>query len=191
MDIVIVLDGSNSIYPWEPMTAFIQKLIPTLDIGPQTTQVRAARGSQMSRVDLLGPLFCVPLQVSIIQYAVDPKFEFRLNEFRNKEDMLKAASRITQMFGQSTNTFQAIQYARWVLLRHSLGPGLVCFLIRRLIPTSACLLPSVSGASTGAAAVARRPPKSWWSSPTGNLTTSRSGNRSSPSATRKASPDSA
>lgn len=44
MDIVIVLDGSNSIYPWEPMTAFIQKLIPTLDIGPQTTQVRAARG---------------------------------------------------------------------------------------------------------------------------------------------------
>ncbi|XP_056888065.1 integrin alpha-2-like isoform X1 [Takifugu flavidus] len=87
MDIVIVLDGSNSIYPWEPMTAFIQKLIPTLDIGPQTTQV------------------------SVIQYAVDPKFEFRLNEFRNKEDMLSAASRITQMSGYLTNTFQAIQYA--------------------------------------------------------------------------------
>lgn len=114
MDIVIVLDGSNSIYPWEPMTAFIQKLIPTLDIGPQSTQVRAARGSQMSGVDLLGPLFCVPLQVSLIQYAVDPKFEFRLNEFRNKEDMLEAASKITQMYGHSTNTFQAIQYARWV-----------------------------------------------------------------------------
>lgn len=42
MDIVIVLDGSNSIYPWEPMTAFIQKLIPSLDIGPQNTQVTAA-----------------------------------------------------------------------------------------------------------------------------------------------------
>ncbi|TNM89510.1 hypothetical protein fugu_003744 [Takifugu bimaculatus] len=111
MDIVIVLDGSNSIYPWEPMTAFIQKLIPTLDIGPQSNQVRAARGSQMSGVDLLGPLFCVPLQVSVIQYGVDPKFEFRLNEFRNKEDMLSAASRITQMYGQSTNTFKAIQYA--------------------------------------------------------------------------------
>lgn len=125
MDIVIVLDGSNSIYPWEPMTAFIQKLIPSLDIGPQTTQVRAARGSQTSRVDLLGPLFCVPLQVSVIQYAVDPKFEFRLNEFRNKEDMLEAASRITQMYGHSTNTFQAIQYARSVLLPRSFGPALV------------------------------------------------------------------
>lgn len=42
MDIVIVLDGSNSIYPWPPMTAFLQKLIPSLDIGPQSTQVRAA-----------------------------------------------------------------------------------------------------------------------------------------------------
>lgn len=42
MDIVIVLDGSNSIYPWEPMTAFVQKLIPSLDIGPQSTQVTSA-----------------------------------------------------------------------------------------------------------------------------------------------------
>lgn len=41
MDIVIVLDGSNSIYPWEPMTDFLKKLIPSLDIGPQTTQVKA------------------------------------------------------------------------------------------------------------------------------------------------------
>ncbi|CAG08589.1 unnamed protein product, partial [Tetraodon nigroviridis] len=87
MDVVIVLDGSNSIYPWEPMTAFIQKLIPSLDIGPQATQL------------------------SIIQYGVDPKFEFRLNQYRTKEDALAAASRITQMYGHSTNTFQAIQYA--------------------------------------------------------------------------------
>lgn len=39
MDIVIVLDGSNSIYPWPPMTDFLQKLISALDIGPQSTQV--------------------------------------------------------------------------------------------------------------------------------------------------------
>lgn len=39
MDIVIVLDGSNSIYPWEPMNAFLAKLIPSLDIGPDKTQV--------------------------------------------------------------------------------------------------------------------------------------------------------
>lgn len=39
MDIVIVLDGSNSIFPWKPMTDFLLKLIPSLDIGPQSTQV--------------------------------------------------------------------------------------------------------------------------------------------------------
>lgn len=39
MDIVIVLDGSNSIYPWGPMNEFLQKLLPELDIGPKNTQV--------------------------------------------------------------------------------------------------------------------------------------------------------
>lgn len=39
MDIVIVLDGSNSIFPWEPIVEFLKKLLPTLDIGPQSTQV--------------------------------------------------------------------------------------------------------------------------------------------------------
>lgn len=49
MDIVIVLDGSNSIYPWQPMTAFLQKLIPSLDIGPQSTQVREASAAGVRR----------------------------------------------------------------------------------------------------------------------------------------------
>lgn len=115
MDIVIVLDGSNSIYPWDAMTAFLQKLIPSLDIGPQSTQVTAARGP-----DIRGPsrwLFILPSssrQVSIIQYSVTPKFEFTLNEYTNKEDLLRATSRVTQMSGGSTNTFNAIQYARLV-----------------------------------------------------------------------------
>ncbi|KAE8291917.1 Integrin alpha-2 CD49 antigen-like family member B [Larimichthys crocea] len=87
MDIVIVLDGSNSIYPWGPMTLFLQNLIPALDIGPQSTQV------------------------SVVQYAVYPKFEFRLNQYRTKDEVIAAASRITQMYGHSTNTFHAIQYA--------------------------------------------------------------------------------
>lgn len=39
MDIVIVLDGSNSIYPWTPINEFLKKLLPTLDIGPQSTHV--------------------------------------------------------------------------------------------------------------------------------------------------------
>uniref|UniRef100_A0A671XXA8 Integrin subunit alpha 2 n=1 Tax=Sparus aurata TaxID=8175 RepID=A0A671XXA8_SPAAU len=88
MDIVVVLDGSNSIYPWPPMTHFLQKLIPALDIGPQSTQV------------------------SVIQYAVNPKFEFKLNEYKTKDEVIAAASRITQMYGHSTNTFEAIRFAR-------------------------------------------------------------------------------
>uniref|UniRef100_A0A3P9I6V9 Integrin, alpha 2 (CD49B, alpha 2 subunit of VLA-2 receptor), tandem duplicate 2 n=1 Tax=Oryzias latipes TaxID=8090 RepID=A0A3P9I6V9_ORYLA len=87
MDIVIVLDGSNSIYPWEPMRDFVLKLIPSLDIGPQSTQV------------------------SVIQYAVNPKFDIQMNGYKTKEQLLAAASKITQMSGTMTNTFSAIEFA--------------------------------------------------------------------------------
>ena len=39
MDVAIVLDGSNSIYPWPPVVEFLVKLLENLDIGPQNTQV--------------------------------------------------------------------------------------------------------------------------------------------------------
>ncbi|XP_038560432.1 integrin alpha-2-like [Micropterus salmoides] len=87
MDIVIVLDGSNSIYPWPPMNEFLQKLIPGLDIGPINTQV------------------------SVIQYGVTPRFEFRLNTYKTKEELMAAVSSIKQMYGTLTNTFNAIQFA--------------------------------------------------------------------------------
>ncbi|XP_054895470.1 integrin alpha-2 [Poeciliopsis prolifica] len=87
MDIVIVLDGSNSIYPWPPMTEFLRKLIPSLDIGPQSTQM------------------------SVIQYSDSQKVEFKLNRYTDRSQMLDAASRITQMYGTSTNTFEAISFA--------------------------------------------------------------------------------
>lgn len=87
MDIVIVLDGSNSIYPWPPMNEFLQKLIPGLDIGPINTQV------------------------SVIQYGVTPRFEFRLNTYKTKEELMAAVSSIKQMYGTATNTFNAIQFA--------------------------------------------------------------------------------
>ncbi|XP_034548803.1 integrin alpha-2 [Notolabrus celidotus] len=87
MDIVIVLDGSNSIYPWGPMNLFLQKLIPELEIGPSNTQL------------------------SVIQYGVDARFEFTLNQYKTKDEVIAAASEITQMYGSSTNTFHAIRYA--------------------------------------------------------------------------------
>ncbi|XP_067084034.1 integrin alpha-2-like [Osmerus mordax] len=87
MDILIVLDGSNSIYPWTPMNDFLTKLIPALDIGPQSALV------------------------SVIQYAVEAKFEFRLRDYNTKKGVLEAVSKINQMYGHSTNTFHAISYA--------------------------------------------------------------------------------
>uniref|UniRef100_A0A3P9NZ41 Integrin subunit alpha 2 n=1 Tax=Poecilia reticulata TaxID=8081 RepID=A0A3P9NZ41_POERE len=87
MDIVIVLDGSNSIYPWPPMTEFLLKLIPSLDIGPQSTQM------------------------SVIQYSDDQKVEFKLNRYTDRSQMLNAASKISQKYGTSTNTFAAISFA--------------------------------------------------------------------------------
>lgn len=53
-------------------------------------------------------------QVSVIQYGVDPKFMFTLNQYKTKEEVVDAASKITQIYGSSTNTFQAIQFARLV-----------------------------------------------------------------------------
>uniref|UniRef100_A0A4W5M7K8 Integrin subunit alpha 2 n=1 Tax=Hucho hucho TaxID=62062 RepID=A0A4W5M7K8_9TELE len=88
MDIAIVLDGSNSIYPWPPVVAFLKKLLENLDIGPDNTQV------------------------SIIQYAVDPAFEFHLDSYKTKDSIIAAAANIPQMSGLETNTFRAIEFAR-------------------------------------------------------------------------------
>uniref|UniRef100_A0A8C2FYT4 VWFA domain-containing protein n=1 Tax=Cyprinus carpio TaxID=7962 RepID=A0A8C2FYT4_CYPCA len=87
-DIAIVLDGSNSIYPWEPIVAFLKKMMENLDIGPQSTQASQT-------------------------YAVDTSFEFYLNSHQTKESMIKAALNIQQKQGDKTNTFKAIDFARY------------------------------------------------------------------------------
>lgn len=56
--------------------------------------------------------FMCSSQVSIIQYAVDPDFEFRLNDYTSKEKLITAASNINQKLGDQTNTFRAIDFAR-------------------------------------------------------------------------------
>uniref|UniRef100_A0A8C1HJA3 Integrin subunit alpha 2 n=1 Tax=Cyprinus carpio carpio TaxID=630221 RepID=A0A8C1HJA3_CYPCA len=40
MDVAIVLDGSNSIYPWPDVRNFLMKLLENLDIGPDKTRVK-------------------------------------------------------------------------------------------------------------------------------------------------------
>ncbi|XP_048114206.1 integrin alpha-2-like [Alosa alosa] len=87
VDIMVVLDGSDSIYPWPSVVAFLKKLLENLEIGPDKTQV------------------------SVMQYAVDTSFEFRFNSYGTKESMLAAVSNMPQKRGDQTNTFSAIQFA--------------------------------------------------------------------------------
>ncbi|XP_073478410.1 integrin alpha-2 [Aquarana catesbeiana] len=88
IDIAIVCDGSNSIYPWSAVRNFLEKFVEGLDVGPTKTQV------------------------SLIQYGNSPSVMFRMNRYKNKEDMMKAISATSQMGGDQTNTFKAIDYTR-------------------------------------------------------------------------------
>ncbi|ROL46699.1 Integrin alpha-2, partial [Anabarilius grahami] len=88
MDVAIVLDGSNSIYPWPDVINFLVKLLENLDIGPDQTRV------------------------SIMQYSEDLAFLYHFNSDQNKEKVLSAASAINQKTGVETNTFAALDNAR-------------------------------------------------------------------------------
>lgn len=88
VDVVVVCDESNSIYPWEEVKKFLVKFVTSLDIGPKKTQV------------------------ALIQYANDPRIIFNLNDFKTQEDMVQATSETRQHGGDLTNTFGAIEFAR-------------------------------------------------------------------------------
>ncbi|XP_055489961.1 integrin alpha-2 [Leucoraja erinacea] len=88
MDLVIVLDGSNSIWPWEPVQNFLKKLTGSLDIGPKKTQV------------------------SIVQYGENARIDLSLNSFETTAKVEKYVATIAQKQGQETNTAGGIDYAR-------------------------------------------------------------------------------
>ncbi|XP_009577508.1 PREDICTED: integrin alpha-1, partial [Fulmarus glacialis] len=88
LDIVIVLDGSNSIYPWESVTDFLNSLLKNMDIGPQQTQV------------------------GIVQYGQTVVHEFFLNTYSTTEDVMAAAMKIPQRRGTQTMTALGIDTAR-------------------------------------------------------------------------------
>ncbi|XP_062943661.1 integrin alpha-2 [Cynocephalus volans] len=88
IDVVVVCDESNSIYPWEAVKNFLEKFVQGLDIGPTKTQV------------------------GLIQYANEPRVVFNLNTFKTKDEMTVATSQTFQHGGDLTNTFKAIQFAR-------------------------------------------------------------------------------
>ncbi|KAF6124901.1 integrin subunit alpha 1 [Phyllostomus discolor] len=88
LDIVIVLDGSNSIYPWASVTAFLNNLLERMDIGPRQTQV------------------------GIVQYGENVTHEFNLSTYSSTEEVLVAANRIVQRGGRQTKTALGIDTAR-------------------------------------------------------------------------------
>ncbi|KAK2521161.1 Itga2 [Columba guinea] len=88
IDVVVVCDESNSIYPWDAVRAFLKKFVQGLDIGLNKTQV------------------------GLIQYANDPRVVFNLNTYQTKEEVVKAMEGTYQKGGDLTNTFKAIDNAR-------------------------------------------------------------------------------
>ncbi|KAL7848008.1 hypothetical protein AOLI_G00227260 [Acnodon oligacanthus] len=86
MDIVIVLDGSNSIYPWEDITRFLEKFLAKIDIGPA--------------------------RVGIVSYGDDVGHVFNLSQFTSTEQLVKEAAKIPQRTGHKTMTAMGIDKAR-------------------------------------------------------------------------------
>ncbi|KAM6942884.1 integrin alpha-11a isoform 2-T2 [Xenentodon cancila] len=88
MDIVIVLDGSNSIYPWSEVQAFLINILQKFHVGP----------GQM--------------QVGVVQYGEKVVHEFKLSDYKSVEDVVKRARSINQRGGEETNTALGINTAR-------------------------------------------------------------------------------
>uniref|UniRef100_UPI00398ECB0C integrin alpha-11a n=1 Tax=Pristiophorus japonicus TaxID=55135 RepID=UPI00398ECB0C len=88
MDIVIVLDGSNSIYPWYEVQNFLINILKKFFIGPG--QIR----------------------LGIVQYGETAVHEFELRDYKSVTDVVKAARNIEQRGGTETNTAHGIEIAR-------------------------------------------------------------------------------
>uniref|UniRef100_A0A3P8ZE86 VWFA domain-containing protein n=1 Tax=Esox lucius TaxID=8010 RepID=A0A3P8ZE86_ESOLU len=88
MDIVIVLDGSNSIYPWYEVRDFLVNILQKFYIGPGQ------------------------IQVGVVQYGSRVVHEFALNDFRTVEEVVEAAKTIDQRGGEETRTALGISVAR-------------------------------------------------------------------------------
>ncbi|XP_032373686.1 integrin alpha-11a isoform X2 [Etheostoma spectabile] len=88
MDIVIVLDGSNSIYPWYEVQAFLINILQKFYVGPGQ------------------------IQVGVVQYGEKVVHEFKLSDYKSVEEVVKRARSINQRGGEETNTALGINIAR-------------------------------------------------------------------------------
>uniref|UniRef100_A0A8B9D791 Integrin subunit alpha 10 n=1 Tax=Anser cygnoides TaxID=8845 RepID=A0A8B9D791_ANSCY len=87
MDIVIVLDGSNSIYPWYEVQNFLSNVLSKFFIGPGQ------------------------IQVGVLQYGEHAVHEWTLGQHRTAEEVVEAARNISRQEGRETRTAFAIHQA--------------------------------------------------------------------------------
>uniref|UniRef100_A0AAY5F609 VWFA domain-containing protein n=1 Tax=Electrophorus electricus TaxID=8005 RepID=A0AAY5F609_ELEEL len=87
MDIVIVLDGSNSIYPWYEVQNFLSNILSKFHISPEQ------------------------MQVGILQYGEISIHEWSLKDYQTTQDVVGAAKNISRQEGRETRTAYAIHMA--------------------------------------------------------------------------------
>uniref|UniRef100_A0A3Q1ETR0 VWFA domain-containing protein n=1 Tax=Acanthochromis polyacanthus TaxID=80966 RepID=A0A3Q1ETR0_9TELE len=87
MDIVIVLDGSNSIYPWYEVQNFLSNILSKFHISSDQ------------------------MQVGILQYGEVAVHEWSLNDYQTTQEVVEAAKNISRQEGRETRTAYAIHMA--------------------------------------------------------------------------------
>ncbi|KAI9533252.1 hypothetical protein NQZ68_025646 [Dissostichus eleginoides] len=87
MDIVIVLDGSNSIYPWYEVQNFLSNILSKFHISLDQ------------------------MQVGILQYGEVAVHEWSLKDYQTTQAVVEAAKNISRQEGRETRTAFAIQTA--------------------------------------------------------------------------------
>ncbi|XP_037532559.1 integrin alpha-10 [Nematolebias whitei] len=87
MDIVIVVDGSNSIYPWSEVQNFLSNILSKFHISLDQ------------------------MQVGIIQYAEIAVHEWSLKDYQTTQEVVEAAKNISRQEGRETRTADAILVA--------------------------------------------------------------------------------
>uniref|UniRef100_A0A8C6TLZ7 Integrin, alpha 10 n=1 Tax=Neogobius melanostomus TaxID=47308 RepID=A0A8C6TLZ7_9GOBI len=87
MDIVIVLDGSNSIYPWYEVQNFLSNILSKFHISPDQ------------------------MQVGILQYGEVALHEWSLKDYQSTQEVVEAAKNISRQEGRETRTAYAIHMA--------------------------------------------------------------------------------
>ncbi|XP_038643035.1 integrin alpha-10 [Scyliorhinus canicula] len=87
MDIVILLDGSNSIYPWHEVQRFLSNVLNKFQIGPKQ------------------------IQIGVLQYAETVVHEFSLGEHKTGRAVVEAARNISRQGGRETKTAMAVKVA--------------------------------------------------------------------------------